>query len=369
MKYPFQQLSRTNRPYLEELKQAAAEVIESGWYLLGPRTEAFESELARIVGTRLAVGTSCGLEALRLIMRAYMELGRLSPGDEIIAAANTFIATLLPASDLGLKIRLVEPREDTFSLDWQQAERAVTDRTRMVAVTHLYGNPSWDEEVAARLRDRGIIIIEDNAQGVGAQWHGRMTGSLGDASAISFYPAKNIGALGDAGAVCSDDEELMRVVKSLGNYGADRKYHYQYRGYNSRIDEIQAAMLSIKLRHLEEITRGREEAARVYCDTISHPDIRTPQRLDNCRQVWHQYVLRTPRRDELADYLASRGVQTLIHYPVPPHLQPCYAELRPAQLPVTERLADEVLSIPIADITPEEAHEIAGIINLFPAKL
>ncbi len=366
MKYPFQQLQRTHAACLDELKRAAAEVIESGWYLRGSQTAAFEEELSAAMGVSESVATGNGLDALRLILRGYIELGRLKEGDELIAAANTYIATILPASELGLKVRLIDPDERTMCLNLRDAAHAASGNTSVVAVTHLYGNPSWDEDAAAELRQRGIIIMEDNAQAIGASWHGQMTGSLGDASAQSFYPSKNIGALGDAGAVCSSDSQLIAAVRSLHNYGSDRQYLFKYLGYNSRMDEMQAAFLRIKLRRLGEVTAMRNRAAAVYNASISHPDIQTPATLDGCTQVWHQYILRSPRRNELMEYLRGNGVGTMIHYPIPPHRQPCYEGALEGSYPLTDRLAAEVLSIPIADITEREASEISDIINSFP---
>lgn len=365
MKYPFQELKTTNAPYSEELKTAAAAVIDSGWYLHGPETERFEQTLASAVGTRHSCGCGTGLDALRLIFRGYMELGRLKPGDEVIVPANTFIATILPLTELGLDVRLADPRMDTHCITPADAEALLGPRTQAVAITHLYGFPSWHEEGARRLREKGILLIEDNAQAIGAQWHRHPTGSLGDASAISFYPGKNIGALGDAGAVCTDDAELDAVVRALHDYGSDRRYHYPYRGYNSRIDEMQAAFLNVKLRHLDEVCRQRSAAARKYLDTIRHPEIVLPVEIENCRHVWHQFVIRTPHRDALATFLHDHGVGTGIHYPIPPHLQPCYKGVWHDPLPVTELLAQEVLSLPIANILPKEAEEIAMIVNRF----
>lgn len=364
MKYPFQELKITNSRYSEQLKQAAAEVIDSGWYLNGRHTAAFEQELAEIIGVACAIGTGNGLDALRLIFRAYIELGRLHPGDEVLAPANTFIATILPLSDLGLKVRLLDPSPRTHGIDLAKAEKAVGPDTRAIAVTHLYGTPSWDFEAAARLREKGIILVEDNAQAIGAEFAGRPTGSLGDASAISFYPAKNIGALGDGGAVCTADSRLADTIRALHDYGSDRRYHYPMRGYNSRIDELQAAFLRIKLRDLDSISARRAEIAGIYDKYITNPLIDKPEIFADRRQVWHQYVVVTPKRDLLADYLSGCGVGTGIHYPIPPHLQPCYRNLAPeGSLPVAEGLAKSVLSLPIADISPDGAAEVAEFIN------
>lgn len=365
MKYPFQQLSVSNAPYAALLKEAAAAVIDSGRYLRGPYTEAFEQQLSAYLGTRHSIATGNGLDALKLIMRGYIELGRLHPGDEILAASNSFIATILPATELGLKVRLLDPDPTTFGLDLSRIAPLVSDKTRLIAVTHLYGTPSWDEESAAALRESGIILVEDNAQAIGARWHGRRTGTLGDASAISFYPAKNLGALGDAGAVSTDDEDLAEVIDALHNYGSDRTYHYKYQGYNTRIDEIQAAFLSIKLRDTDRVNAARRLAAERYCRDIDNPEVATPAIIPDTEQVWHQYVVRCRHRDALADYLRQNGVGTLIHYPYPIHRQPCCEGMAAGPLPVSEALAEEVLSLPIADITPDDASEIATIINRF----
>lgn len=368
-KYTFQSLREIHAPILAELQDAAAAVIASGRYLMGEETSAFERELAAATGTVSAIGTGNGLDALRLIMRGYMELGRLKPGDEILAAGNTYIASILPASELGLKINLIDPDPDTHCLDLRQVEKHLSANTRMIVVTHLYGNPSWDLGAAARLRNRGILLMEDNAQAIGATVAGHPTGSLGDAAAFSFYPSKNIGALGDAGAVCSSDMELLRVIRALHNYGSDRRYIFTYTGYNSRIDELQAAMLRVKLRHLPQITAARNATARAYSESICNPHVSTPAWLDGCTQVWHQYVVRSPHRDELQKHLALNGVDTLVHYPIPPHRQECYrGVLDHLSLPLSERLANEVLSLPIAGTRPDEAREIALIINNFKPK-
>lgn len=364
MKYPFQELKATNERYAGEFLRVAQEVISSGWYLGGKHSKSFLADLAAATGTDYAIGTGNGLDALRLIFRGYIELGKLAPGDEVIAPANTFIATLLPITELGLRLHLLDPNEETFGLDLAEAEKHVGPKTRAIIVTHLYGTPSWDMAAARRLRERGLLLLEDNAQAIGATFEGRPTGSLGDASALSFYPAKNIGALGDAGAVCTSDADLARTIEALHDYGADRRYHYPLRGYNSRIDELQAAFLHIKLRDLAEVSEHRRRVAHAYDLHIDNPQIIKPKIFTDREQVWHQYVIRTPERDELIRYLEEQGVGTGIHYPIPPHLQPCYAELPlPSRLPLTEAMAAEVLSLPIANISPTDAAEIARIIN------
>lgn len=366
MKYPFQDLRDTNTPYSAELKSAADRVITSGRYLQGIETELFEKELATLIGVKRSIGCGNGLDALRLIFRAYIELGHLKPGDEVIVPANTFIATVLPLTDLGLKPKLMNPDASTYCLDLRNVLANVTPKTRAVAIVHLYGTPTWDESAAEELRSRGILIIEDNAQAIGASWHGRATGSLGDASAISFYPAKNIGALGDAGAVCSNDEQLIETISALHNYGSHERYIYQYCGYNSRIDELQAAFLRIKLRHLESTTQQRNAAAAAYNREINHREIIKPTIVEDTIQAWHQYVIRCSRRDELQSYLAGQGVGTMVHYPVAIHKQPCYSQTFNNEYSLSEELSHEILSLPIANISASQACEIAQIINKFP---
>lgn len=365
VRYPFQDLRTTNSRHAAALKEAAARVIDSGWYLHGPELRRFEESLARYVGSGHAIGNDNGLNAISLIFTALIELGRLRPGDRVATAANTFIAGVLPLTRLGLEVVPVEPDEETFGIDLSRLERELPEGVKAVVVTHLYGNPIWDEAAASRLRERGVTIVEDAAQALGAMWRGRPVCSLGDAAAISFYPAKNLGALGDSGAVCTSDDALAATVRTLADYGQDRKYHHLLRGYNSRMDELQAAFLAIKLADLDEENRRRDTAARAYDEAIDHPEVRKPRRLEGCRQTWHQYVVRSQRRDELAAHLRREGVETLIHYPIPPHLQPCYEGHFATPLPLTERLAGEVLSLPIANVTAEQAREISEIINRF----
>lgn len=365
MKYPFLDLRRLHAPLMEAEKEACARVIESGRYLHGPETAALESEMSRMHASRECVAVSNGLDALRLILRGYIATGRLSPGDEIIVSANTYIASVLAITDAGLTPVLVEPEEQTMNLSAETAERAVSGRTRAIMEVHLYGTParhSAIREVAAR---HGLLIIEDNAQSIGASEHGTPTGAMGDAAAFSFYPTKNIGAVGDAGAVVTADRELAAAIRALANYGSDRRYHNIYQGFNCRMDEIQAALLRVRLGHLEEDRARRQAAAAAYAQTLDNPLVVPPATIDTMTQVWHQYVVRCSRRDELRAYLAGQGVGTDIHYAVPPHLQPCYSTLSHGPLPVTERMADEVLSLPIATVTERQAREIAGIINNF----
>lgn len=360
-----------------ELIEAATRVIDSGCYINGPEVAAFEGELAETLGMGRVVGVSNGLDAIRLIIRAYIETGRLAPGDEVILPSNTYIATLLPVSEFGLKPVLAKPDRATFGLDWGDVLRKLTPKTKAVITVHLYGTPSWDEEAARRLRSKGVLIIEDNAQAIGAQIlnprTGKyvFTGALGDAAAFSFYPTKNVGALGDAGAVATADESVAAVVKALANYGSSRRYHNDFIGYNCRLDELQAAFLRIKLASLVEVVERRNERARLYASLIDNPAVTLPAELPQMVQVWHQYVVRTPHRDKLQRWLADHDVATDVHYPLALFDQKCYAS--PSVAPrfdeecrdITRQLSAEVLSLPIATASPSNIEHISTLINAF----
>ena len=373
MRYPFLNLADANRPYMEEMAEAAARVIRSGRYVGGAENEAFEKCLAEMTGTRFAIGVSNGLDALRLILRAYVELGEMKPGDEVIVPANTYIASVLAITDAGLTPVLVDADITTMNIDMSRIEQAVTTRTRAIMTVHLYGRVAWDRRMVEIARKYSLKIIEDCAQAIGARATvaglngGIYAGALGDAGAFSFYPTKNIGAVGDAGAVTTNDERLAATVRALANYGSDRRYHNIYCGYNCRLDPIQAAMLMVKLPHTANENADRFARALAYSRTIRHPNVITPllsqQVTDN---VWHQYVIRVTdgRRDEMKAQLEAAGVATDIHYAVPPHRQPCYASLHHGNLPVTELLASEILSLPIGPSTSvKDAAEIGEIIN------
>ncbi|MCM1428382.1 MAG: DegT/DnrJ/EryC1/StrS family aminotransferase [Clostridium sp.] len=366
VRIPFLSLKEIDSAYVAELKEAATRVIDSGWYLHGPETKAFEKQLSETTAGREAIAVSNGLDALRLIFRGYMELGRLKPGNGVMVNANTYIASVLPLTEFGLKPIMVEPDPTSYGINWETALQAAdANNAKALLSVHLYGTPSWDDEIAAELRRKGFILIEDNAQAIGARYHDRPTGSLGDAAAFSFYPTKNIGALGDAGAVTTSDTELANAIRALANYGSDRRYHNIYKGLNCRMDEIQAAMLRVKLQHLEEISQRRNHTAKIYMQKISNPLVTLPSFLADCRQVWHQFAVLTPKRDEFRKYLLDNGIQTDIHYAVPPHLQPCYSGMFTTSLPLTESLADRIVSLPIAGISDEDAEYVAYVINDF----
>ena len=358
---------------MEAYIEAATTVLRSGRYINGESVARFEKALAASCGAECCVAVSSGLDALRLILLAYIELGRLKEGDEVIVPANTFIATFLAVTSCGLRVVACDVTEDDFCVDFERLP--LTERTRAIIPVHLYGNPCWNQEAFSALRARGILVIEDNAQAIGATaktegFNGsRATGNLADAAAISFYPAKNIGAFGDAGAVLTDDAILAETVRTLANYGAKEKYFHTVKGYNCRMDELQAALLKVKLRKLPDIISVRRANAALYDTLIKNPRVRKPRVFTDRGQVWHQYVVRHPERDSLREFLKTKGIDTEIHYPVPCHLQQCYAGsgmiATPSPLTVAETLAKEILSLPIADVTKEEIHYIANTVNEF----
>ena len=348
MSVPFYDLKAINARHAEALKVAAARVIDSGWYVLGEEVEAFEQEFAGYCGARHAIGVGNGLDALALILRAYRELGMLKEGDEVLVPANTFIATLLAVSQNGLVPVPVEPDSKSFNLDPEHAASAIGPRTRAIVAVHLYGQLADMDALAALSRDRGLLLIEDAAQAHGAELDGRRAGSLGDAAAFSFFPTKNLGALGDGGAVVTQDDALARQVVALRNYGSETKYHHRWQGVNSRLDELQAAFLRVKLAFLGEDIAHRRRVARGYLEGIRHPDIRLPEVRHAARHVWHLFVVRCDRRDDLQAHLHAAGIQTQVHYPVPLHRQPAYASLHDLALPVTEQLHADVLSLPMS---------------------
>lgn len=378
----FLNLAETNERLFAELEEAASKVIRRGCYLHGPETKAFEQELAAQCGAKYAIGVSNGLDAIRLILRAYLELGWLNRGDAVMVAANTYIATVIPITEFGLIPIFVEPDYSTMNFSWKEALRILNENEqsnsplniRCAIITHLYGTPCWDLKAAQKMRAKGILIVEDNAQAIGAKaaengFNGvSFTGNLADGAAFSFYPTKNVGALGDAGAVVTNDSELAATVKALANYGTDRRYHNLYAGYNCRLDEIQAAMLRIKLRHLSEETAARNRIASIYNKEIHNPSVSLPRIIEGAEQVWHQYVIlvEPALRDRLRQYLADHGVPTDVHYPAPPYLQPCYQEeFHPTDRTPSIILAESCISLPIANISPAEAADVAQIINDF----
>ena len=364
----FLNLQKINAQYACELKQAAAEVIDSGWFLQGERVKTFERQLGDYMGVKHTVTCANGLDALRLILKAYIESGVMNEGDEVIVPANTFIASILAITDNRLKPVLVEPDIQTYNLDISLIEQAITPRTKAIMVVHLYGRVCWSNELEDLAKKYSLKIIEDNAQAIGANYYfpdgtKKKSGSLGDAAGNSFYPGKNLGALGDSGAVTTSDEDLALLIRALGNYGSKEKYINEYRGLNSRMDEIQAAFLSIKLKQLDRENEIRRQIADSYVENIKNEKIvlpLLPKHKDS--HVHHLFVIRTEKRDELRSYLEDNGVQALIHYPVPPHKQKAYKEWNGKCFPVTEKIHREVLTLPMSSVLTED--EVGRVIDL-----
>jgi len=344
---PFLSLKEVNARYAAELKAATARVIDSGRYVLGGELASFEHEFAAYCGVRHAVGVGSGLDALSLILRGYKELGAMEEGDEVIVPGNTFIASFLAITENRLVPVPVEPDPATYNIDPASVEAAIGPRTRAIMAVHLYGQLADMPALAALARRHNLLLIEDAAQAHGAMSDGRKAGALGDAAAFSFFPAKNLGALGDGGAVVTGDTVLAERVEALRNYGSHVKYHHLFQGINSRLDEMQAAMLRVKLKYLDDDIAWRRRVAQRYRDGIRHPHIQLPDVVREEQHVWHLFVVRCPHRDALQRHLQAHGIQSQVHYPVPPHRQPAYAALHDAHLPLTERLHDEVLSLPM----------------------
>lgn len=355
MDIPFLSLKDVNARYADELKAAAARVIDSGWYVLGDEVSFFEREFAAYCGASHAVGVGNGLDALSLILRGYKELGVIEEGDEVIVPGNTFIATFLAITENRLVPVPVEPDPATFNLDSAGVEAAIGPRTRAIMAVHLYGQLADMSALTALARRHKLLLIEDAAQAHGAISGGRKAGAFGDAAAFSFFPTKNLGALGDGGAVVTGDTALAQRIAALRNYGSDVKYHHLFQGLNSRLDEMQAAMLRVKLKYLDEDIAWRRRVARRYREGIRHAHIQLPVVAREEQHVWHLFVVRCAHRDALQRHLQVHGIQTQVHYPVPPHRQPAYAALRDSHLPLTERLHDEVLSLPMGPTLSEDA--------------
>ena len=354
-------LKAINKPY----EHVADEVLQSGWYLKGEATRRFEQHYAEYIGTRHCIGCGNGLDALTLIFRAYKEMGLMQEGDEVIVPANTYIASILSITENRLTPVLVEPDINTLQIDDRLIEQAITQRTRAIMIVHLYGRCAYTDRIEKLCNKYGLKLIEDNAQAHGCLYGEKRTGSLGDAAGHSFYPGKNLGALGDAGAMTTNDEVLARAISSLGNYGSSKKYVFDYQGYNSRIDEIQAAILDIKLKYLDKENARRKEIASLYINKVKNPKILIPNSDDrDC--VWHIFPVLCAHRDELQKYLSEHGVETQIHYPIPPHKQKCYSEWSKLSFPITEQIHAQELSIPCNQaMTQKEVDTIIDLLNQF----
>ncbi len=391
MQVPFLSLQDVTAMHGDEIREAAKRVIDSGWYLQGKENELFEQHYADYIGTKYCIGCANGLDALIWIFRAYIELGVMQPGDEVIVPANTYIATILAITENGLKPVLIEPKRETLEIDDNLIEAAITERTKAICIVHLYGRNACTRKILDICERHGLKLVEDNAQAHGCRFNGKRTGSLGSAAGHSFYPGKNLGALGDGGAVTTNDPELAAAIRALANYGSQKKYVFKYTGRNSRLDEIQAAILDVKLKYLDEDIAKRQAVAVYYYDHISNPLIELPTRLPDENNVYHLFpILASPKpspegkgvstRDRLHDYLESCGIGTVIHYPIAPHKQECYQHAAwnhyntssPLQgevgkgLPITEFLADAELSLPISPcMNKEQVEYVVEKINAF----
>ena len=391
MNIPFLSLKDVTAKYADEIHEAVKRVVDSGWYLQGKENEQFEQHYAEYIGSKHSIGCANGLDALIWIFRAYIELGVMKPGDEVIVPANTYIATILAITENGLVPVLVEPRKDTLQIDDSLIEERITDRTKAICIVHLYGRCAMTDKIAELCERYQLRLVEDNAQAHGCKFQPfasslspltyKKTGSLGSAAGHSFYPGKNLGALGDGGAVTTDDDELAAVIRALANYGSQKKYVFKYTGRNSRLDEIQAAVLDVKLRHLDEDLKARQAVADYYYDHIDNPLVELPVRLPHENNVYHLFPIlvggdeamrqsgdKAGLRDKLQKYLEESGVGTVIHYPIAPHKQECYAHevwnTPQLLLPITEMLADCELSLPISPtMTMDEAAEVVRLIN------
>jgi dTDP-4-amino-4,6-dideoxygalactose transaminase len=371
----FLDLKAINDSFEPELSQAIKRVLDAGWYLLGNEVKSFEQEFAYYVGAKNCIGVANGLDALRLILKAYIEMGVLREGDEIIVPANTFIASILAITDNRLIPILVEPHIITYNIDSSKIEERITERTKGIMLVHLYGQNAMTPEIQHLVDKYELKLIEDNAQAIGAFYGKKRTGSLGHAAGHSFYPGKNLGCLGDGGAVTTNDDELASVIRALANYGSNKKYQNDFQGLNSRLDEIQAAILRTKLSRLNADNLRRNEIAQYYIENISNHEITLPVSKDYFKletlnlklsHVWHLFVIRHPNREQLQKYLTDNDIQTLIHYPIPPHKQGCYKEWNDISLPITKQIHREVLSLPMSPVmTIQEAKQVVGLLNKF----
>lgn len=360
----FLDLKKINDQYQQELKDASNRVIDSGWYLLGNELTSFEQNYAEFCAVKHCLGVANGLDALRLIFRAYIEMGIMKAGDEVIIPANTYIASVLAVTDNNLVPVFVEPCIKTYNLDATKIEEAITKKTKAVLTVHLYGQISIDQKMLDVCAKHKLKLVEDGAQSHGAILNGETSGGIGDAAGHSFYPGKNLGALGDGGAVTTNDTKLSEVIKALRNYGSHKKYHNIYQGYNSRLDEIQAAFLNVKLKFIEEDIKARRLVASYYLKNINNSKIILPKVIQKEGHVWHLFVIRIKNREKVQAFLAENGIQTLIHYPIPPNKQEAYKEFNHLKLPITEEIHKEVLSLPLSPvITEEELEKVVQCLN------
>lgn len=362
----FLDLKKITDKYSEEIEKVVTDVIRSGWYLQGEANKKFEADYSSYIGTKYTIGCANGLDALVWIYRAYIEMGIMQKGDEVIVPANTYIASILAITDNGLIPVLVEPNIDTLEIDDQKIESAITERTKSILIVHLYGRNAYTNHIGDLCKKYNLKLVEDNAQAHGCMFNGKRTGSLGDAAGHSFYPGKNLGALGDGGAVTTNDKELADTIRALANYGSQKKYVFKYKGRNSRLDEIQAAILDVKLNYLDQDNTRRKEIGVYYYKNINNPLITLPKQLPVEGNVFHIFPILCTQRDRLQEYLTKNGIQTLIHYPIPPHKQECYQEWNNQSYPISEQIHLQELSIPISPVmTDDEMRQVVKAINNF----
>ena len=361
----FLDLQKVNLQYEKEFKAVFDRVLQSGWFILGKEVETFEKEFAAYCGTKHCISVANGLDALILIAEAYKEMGIMEEGDEIIVPSNTYIATILAVSKAGLKAVLSEPDKDSYLLDPALLESKITSRTKAIMPVHLYGQLCDMDAINDIAKKHGLKVIEDSAQSHGAEnTDGKKSGNLGDASGFSFYPGKNLGALGDGGAITTNDDDLAEVLKALRNYGSEKKYHNKFKGLNSRLDEIQAGLLSVKLKYLQKETSVRQNVADLYLKNITNPLIQLPAVIQPAGHVWHLFTVRVKKREHFQNYLLHKDIETNIHYPIPPHKQPAYKEFSGEAYPISESIHEEIISLPISSVlTPEEIKKVIDTVN------
>lgn len=362
----FLDLAKINAQYHQELKDACGRVIDSGWYVLGEEVQSFEKEFASYCDVNHCLGVANGLDALTLTLRAWKEMGKIQPGDEVIVPANTYIASVLSISENGLVPVLVEPDKNTYNLSPENIRMAITSRTKVILPVHLYGLISPMDSIISLAREYGLLVLEDCAQSHGAALSGRKCGSFGDAAAFSFYPGKNLGALGDGGAVTTNDSVLYSTLKALRNYGSHKKYENMFLGVNSRLDELQAAMLRVKLKYLDSETKKRQKIAKRYISEINNSLVTLPSAFEEEQHVFHLFVVRVDNREKFQNYLNAKGVQTLIHYPIAVHRQQAYSELNAKSLPLTEMIHETVVSLPMSPVmSKEDIDSVIESVNSF----
>lgn len=359
---PFLNLKSINQAYREEILKSVIDVVDSGWYILGDKLREFETSFANFVNTKYCMGVGNGLDALSIILKAY----NFKPGSEVIVPANTYIATILAISQNNLKPVLVEPRIEDYNIDVEKIEENITANTKAIMIVHLYGRSCHMDKINALAQKYDLKVIEDCAQSHGAIFKGKKAGNLGDVAGFSFYPGKNLGALGDAGAITTNDDHLAKKIAALRNYGSEEKYINQYKGFNSRLDELQASILSVKLKYLEADNKHRKHIAAYYFENIKNNKIILPERGHEESNVWHLFVVRSNERNKFQAYLKENNIQTLIHYPIPAHLQEAYKELNEHHYPITEKICKEVISLPISPVmSSQEVQKVVEVVNQF----